>query len=149
MTFHRRMIERNLRSYRRLRYLPPTPAHFRAILQWCLTRSGWNHADLGSIVFNDESRFQLCPDDHRRRVWRCLGQCADFAFTIARPTSPQPGVMVRGASPFVCSVVIRGTLTVQRLVDNVLRTFCYPSICSTLALFFSKIMPDHLRHLLI
>ncbi|GFX29032.1 hypothetical protein TNCV_3030741 [Trichonephila clavipes] len=21
-------------------------------------------------VFNDESRFQLCPDDNRRRVWR-------------------------------------------------------------------------------
>ncbi|GFU90621.1 hypothetical protein TNCV_4450171 [Trichonephila clavipes] len=24
-------------------------------------------------LFNDKSRFQLCPDDHRRRVWRRPG----------------------------------------------------------------------------
>ncbi|GFW90683.1 transposable element Tc1 transposase [Trichonephila clavipes] len=36
----------------------------------------------------DESRFHLCPDDHRRRVWRRPGQCADHAFTIARPNRP-------------------------------------------------------------
>ena len=36
-------------------------------------------------------------EDHRRRVWRRLGQCAHPAFTIARHTGPQPGVMVWGA----------------------------------------------------
>ncbi|GFV37868.1 transposable element Tc1 transposase [Trichonephila clavipes] len=41
-----------------------------ARLQWCLNLSGWNHADWGRIVFNKESRFHLCPDVHRRRVWR-------------------------------------------------------------------------------
>ncbi|GFW64134.1 HTH_Tnp_Tc3_2 domain-containing protein [Trichonephila clavipes] len=39
MNLHRRLIERNLRSYRSLRNLPLTPAHCRAKLQWCLTRS--------------------------------------------------------------------------------------------------------------
>ncbi|GFT90485.1 transposable element Tc1 transposase [Trichonephila clavipes] len=34
-------------------------------------------------LFSDESHFQLCPDDHRRRVWRHPGQGADPAFTIA------------------------------------------------------------------
>ncbi|GFV07180.1 regulating synaptic membrane exocytosis protein 1 [Trichonephila clavipes] len=40
MTIHRRLIERNLQSYRPLRHLPFTPAHCRAGLQRCLTRSG-------------------------------------------------------------------------------------------------------------
>ncbi|GFX03504.1 transposable element Tc1 transposase [Trichonephila clavipes] len=41
-------------------------------------------------LFSDESHFQLCPDDHRRRVWIHPGQRKDPAFTIARPTGPQP-----------------------------------------------------------
>ncbi|GFX13727.1 uncharacterized protein TNCV_599371 [Trichonephila clavipes] len=65
--------------------------HCRARLQWCLARSGWNQADWGRTVFSDESGFQLCPDDHRRRVWRRPGPRADPAFTIARHTGPQLG----------------------------------------------------------
>ncbi|GFU00473.1 RNase H domain-containing protein [Trichonephila clavipes] len=42
---------------------------------------------------SDESRFQLCPDDHRKLVWRLPGQRADPAFPIACHTDPQPGVM--------------------------------------------------------
>ncbi|GFV51685.1 hypothetical protein TNCV_1320411 [Trichonephila clavipes] len=43
-------------------------------------------------MFSDESRFQLCPDDHRKRVWRRPGQRGDPAFPIARHKDPQPGV---------------------------------------------------------
>ncbi|GFW49247.1 hypothetical protein TNCV_3057571 [Trichonephila clavipes] len=43
---------------------------------------------------DDESRLQLCPDDHRRRVWRRTGLRDDPVFTSARHTVPQPGVMV-------------------------------------------------------
>ncbi|GFV73809.1 HTH_Tnp_Tc3_2 domain-containing protein [Trichonephila clavipes] len=68
MTIHRRLIERNLRSYLPLRHLPFKPVQCRASLQWCLARSDWNLANWTRIVFRDESRFQLCPDDHRRRV---------------------------------------------------------------------------------
>ncbi|GFW24588.1 transposable element Tc1 transposase [Trichonephila clavipes] len=51
-------------------------------------------------VFSDESCFQLCPDDHRRRVWRQLEQRADPAFPIASHTGPQQGVLVWGAISF-------------------------------------------------
>ncbi|GFT58894.1 HTH_Tnp_Tc3_2 domain-containing protein [Trichonephila clavipes] len=88
MAIHRRLIERNLCYYRLLRQLPLTPAHCRARLLWCLARSGWNHTDWGRIVFSNESRFQLCPDDHRRCVWRRPGQHTDPAFTVARRTVP-------------------------------------------------------------
>ncbi|GFU82302.1 HTH_Tnp_Tc3_2 domain-containing protein [Trichonephila clavipes] len=93
-TVHRGLRERNLRSYRLLRPLTLTHAHCRATLQWCLARSGWNHDDWGRVVFRDESRFQLCPNDHRRRVWRLLGQRADPSLTITRHTRPQPRTIV-------------------------------------------------------
>ncbi|GFV85288.1 transposable element Tc1 transposase [Trichonephila clavipes] len=96
--------------------MPPAThaSTLRARLQRCLVLLGWNHADWGCKVFSDESRFQLCPDDHRRRVWRRPGQRADPAFTIPHHTGPQPGVMVWGAISFdsrALLVVIRGTLT--------------------------------------
>ncbi|GFV58424.1 uncharacterized protein TNCV_4035991 [Trichonephila clavipes] len=86
MTIHRRLIEQHLLSYRPLRHLP---SYGRAYLQWCMARSGYNHADWGRIVFSDKSRFQLCPDDHRRPVWERPGQRADPAFTIACHKGPQ------------------------------------------------------------
>ncbi|PRD21377.1 UNVERIFIED_CONTAM: hypothetical protein NCL1_51885 [Trichonephila clavipes] len=64
---------------------------------WCLARSGWNHADWGRTVFSDESCFQLCPDDHRRCVWRRSGQRAEPAFTIACPTRLQQGIALQCA----------------------------------------------------
>ncbi|GFS67791.1 HTH_Tnp_Tc3_2 domain-containing protein [Trichonephila clavipes] len=42
MTIYRRLIERNVRSYRPIRHLPFTPAHYGARLRWCLAPSGWN-----------------------------------------------------------------------------------------------------------
>ncbi|GFV43190.1 transposable element Tc1 transposase [Trichonephila clavipes] len=56
--------------------------------------------ELKEAVFSDDSCFQLCPDDHRGRVWRSPGQRADPAFTIARHTGPQPGVIVWSAISF-------------------------------------------------
>ncbi|GFW02965.1 transposable element Tc1 transposase [Trichonephila clavipes] len=58
--------------------------------------------ELKEAVFSNESRFQLCPDDHRGRVWRSPGQPADPALTIGRPTGPQPAVIVSGAISFDC-----------------------------------------------
>lgn len=141
MTIHRRLRERNLRSRRPLRHLPLTPAHCRARLQWCMARSGWNDADWGRIVFSDESRFQLCPDDHRRRVWRRTGQRGDPAFTIARHTGPQQGIMVWGAISFDSRtplVVIRGTLTAQRYVDDILRPVLLPFLLQYPGLVFQQ-----------
>ncbi|GFU60334.1 HTH_Tnp_Tc3_2 domain-containing protein [Trichonephila clavipes] len=57
MTLHRRLIERNLRSYLLLLHLPLMPSNCRARLQGFLARSSWNHAEWGSIVFSNESRF--------------------------------------------------------------------------------------------
>ncbi|GFU12937.1 hypothetical protein TNCV_1456741 [Trichonephila clavipes] len=55
-----------------------------------LNKTGRNHVDFGRVLFSEESHFQLCPEDNRRRVWRRPG----LVFTIACHTGPQPGVMV-------------------------------------------------------
>ncbi|GFY21487.1 transposable element Tc1 transposase [Trichonephila clavipes] len=110
--------------------LPATHAHtLSSQIQWGLDRSGWNPTDWGRRVFSNESRSQLCPDDHRRRVWRRPVQRADPTFPIARHTGPQPGVMVCGDISFNSRTpldVIRGTLTAQRYVDDILRTVLLP-----------------------
>ncbi|GFW50949.1 transposable element Tc1 transposase [Trichonephila clavipes] len=51
---------------------------------------------LKKSVFRDKFSFQLCPDKHRRRVWRRPVQRADPAITIAGHTSSQQGVIYLG-----------------------------------------------------
>ncbi|KFM72504.1 Transposable element Tcb1 transposase, partial [Stegodyphus mimosarum] len=41
-----------------------------ARLQWCREHVNWNVSDWGNVMFNDESRFALEPDDKCIRIWR-------------------------------------------------------------------------------
>ncbi|GFU59316.1 transposable element Tc1 transposase [Trichonephila clavipes] len=81
-----------------------------------LKEEGWAHAHtqigeslvicfeamrpLKDAVFSDESRFHLCPGDHRRRVWRRPWQRVDPAFPNGCHTGPQQGVTVWGVISF-------------------------------------------------
>ncbi|GFX12528.1 transposable element Tc1 transposase [Trichonephila clavipes] len=87
---------RNLQKLLTLKQLPLTPAYYRARVQWCLARPGWNNADWGCIMLSDEYHFQLCPDYYRKRVWRRPGR--------------------------VHLAIIRGTLKAQRYFDDILRS---------------------------
>ncbi|UYV84181.1 hypothetical protein LAZ67_X001457 [Cordylochernes scorpioides] len=83
---------------------------------WCRKRSTWNCADWGRIVFSDDSRFLMCPDDRRKRVWRRPVQRVDSALTYEHHTGPQQGVMVWSAISFNSRAplaVISGTLTAR------------------------------------
>ncbi|UYV81341.1 Transposase [Cordylochernes scorpioides] len=129
MTINRRLRERNLSARRPLRFLPLTLVHRQVRLQWCQERSTWNCADWGRIVFSDESRFLLCPDDRRKRVWRRSGQRVDPGLTVEHHTGPQQGVMVWGAISIDSRtplVVIPGTLTAQRRFNAVTLLDRYP-----------------------
>ncbi|GFV24871.1 hypothetical protein TNCV_883391 [Trichonephila clavipes] len=68
------------------------------------------------------------------------------------PHRPQPGVMVWGANSFdsrTSLVFIRGTLTAQRCVDDILRTVLLPSLLQYLGFIFQKIRPDYMRQVLL
>ncbi|UYV83825.1 hypothetical protein LAZ67_X000316 [Cordylochernes scorpioides] len=126
MTINRRLRERNLRARRPLRCLPLTPVHRQLRLQWFLS---------------DEFRFLLCPDDRRKRVWRRPGQHVDPGLTVEHYTGPQQGVMVWGAISYdsrTPSVVIPGTLTAQRYVDDILRPVLLPFLSHHPGLTFQQ-----------
>ncbi|GFY16333.1 transposable element Tcb2 transposase [Trichonephila clavipes] len=101
-TISRHLAEANLKSKRPFRALPLTPEHRQLRLQWRQARSIWNVKDWQKVVFSDESRFVLGTDDNRVRVWRRLGE--------RRSTL----------------IVICGTLTGQRYVDDILRPYVGP-----------------------
>ncbi|GFX31135.1 transposable element Tcb2 transposase [Trichonephila clavipes] len=63
----------------------------------------WNVTDWQKVVFSDESRFVLGTDDNRVRVWR-------------RPAYDSRSTLI----------VMRGILTGQRYVDDILRPHVGP-----------------------
>ncbi|GFV48848.1 transposable element Tcb1 transposase [Trichonephila clavipes] len=97
-TISRHLAEANLKFKRLFRALPLTPEHRQRRLQWCQARSMWNVTGWQKVVFSDEFRFVWGTDDNHVRVWR--RPAYDSRFTL---------------------IVMRGTLTGQRYVDDIFR----------------------------
>lgn len=128
-TISRRLAEGHLVSRRPLRVLPLTPTHCRVRLQWCRSRRNWTATEWNRVVFSDESKYSMASDDGRVRVWRLPGQRLNPAFFVERHTSPTAGVMVWGAIAYDSRsplVVIRGTITAQRYVQDILQPHVLP-----------------------
>ncbi|GFV65615.1 transposable element tc3 transposase [Trichonephila clavipes] len=110
--------------------------------QWITEGSvDWNFADLGQrsvtdwrrVIFSDESRFSLSADDHRTRVWRRTSQRSDPAFIVEQHTAISQGVTVWGAISWDTRsslVVLQGTLTARRYVDDILTPIVLPMLSS-------------------
>ncbi|GFU82384.1 transposable element Tc1 transposase [Trichonephila clavipes] len=101
-TIRRRLTEVGLRSRRPLRRLPLTPHHRQCRLDFCRPRATWSVTDWRRVIFSDESRFSLSADDHRTHV--------------------------SGGAP--ASVVLQGTLTARRYVDDILTPIVLPMLSS-------------------
>ncbi|GFT68920.1 transposable element Tcb2 transposase [Trichonephila clavipes] len=102
----------------------------------------WNASDWQKVVFSDESRFVLGTHDKRVRVWRRPGERYNSPYTVLRHTAHTAGVMVWGGIAYDSRstlIVIRGTLTGQRYVDDILRPHVGPFLRSPRQ-FSSKIM---------
>ncbi|GFV47851.1 transposable element Tc1 transposase [Trichonephila clavipes] len=128
-TISRHLAEANLKSKRPFRALPLTPEHRQLRLQWCQARSMWNVTDWQKVVVSDESRFVLRTDYNSVRVWRCPGERYNSPHTVLHHTARTAGVMVWGAIAYDSRstlIVIRGTLTGQRYVDDILRPHTLP-----------------------
>ncbi|GFX12210.1 transposable element Tcb2 transposase [Trichonephila clavipes] len=104
-TISRHLSEANLKSKRPFRAFSLTPEHRQLRLQWCQARSMWNVTDWQKVVFSDESRFVLGTDDNRVRVWR-------------RPAYDSRSRLI----------VMCGTLTGQRYIDDILRPHVGPFV---------------------
>ncbi|GFT56915.1 transposable element Tcb1 transposase [Trichonephila clavipes] len=128
----RHLAEANLKPKRHFRALPLTPEHRQLRLQWCQARSMWNVTDWQKVVFSDESWFVLGTDDNRVRVWR--HPAYDSRSTL---------------------IVMRGTLTGQRYVDDILRPHVGPFLNGLPGAIFqqdnarphtARVAQDFLRH---
>ncbi|GFT18060.1 transposable element Tcb2 transposase [Trichonephila clavipes] len=140
--------EANLKSKRPFRALPLTPEHRQLRLQWCQARSMWNVTDWQKVVFSDESRFVLGTDDNRVRVWRRPGERYNFPHTVLRHTSRTASVMVWGGIAYdnrSTLIVMRGTLTGQHYVDDILQPHVGPFLNGLPGQFSSKIMLVHIQ----
>ncbi|GFS47101.1 transposable element Tcb1 transposase [Trichonephila clavipes] len=129
----RRLTEFGLRSRRPLRRLPLTPHYRQCRLDFCRPRATWSVTDWRRVIFSDESRFSLSADDHRTRVWRRTGQRSDPAFIVKRHTAISQGVTVWGAISWDTRsslVVLQGTLTARRYVDDILTPIVLPMLSS-------------------
>ncbi|GFT05287.1 HTH_Tnp_Tc3_2 domain-containing protein [Trichonephila clavipes] len=132
-TIRRRLTEVGLRSRRPLRRLPLTPHHRQCRLDFADLGQLGSVTDWRRVIFSDESRFSLSADDHRTRVWRRSGQRSDPAFIVERHTAISQGVTVWGAISWDTRsslVVLQGTLTARRYVDDILTPIVLPMISS-------------------
>ncbi|GFW28041.1 transposable element Tc1 transposase [Trichonephila clavipes] len=157
-TISRHLAEANLKSKRPFRALPLTPEHRQLRLQWCQVRSMWNVTDWQKVVFNDESWFVLGIDDNRVRVWRRPGERYNSPHTVLRHTARTAGVMVWGPIAYDSRstlIVMRGTLTGQRYVDDILRLHVGPFLNGLPGAIFqqdnahlhtARVAQDFLRH---
>ncbi|GFW16472.1 glucose dehydrogenase [Trichonephila clavipes] len=128
-TIRRWLAEGHLGPWRPLRVLPLTHTHRCLRLEWCHARGNWTAAEWNQVVFSDESRFNLSSDDNRVRVWRNHGERLNPAFALHRHTSPTAGVMVWGVIAYSTRsslVLIRGTMTAQRYVHDILQPHMLP-----------------------
>ncbi|GFX14775.1 transposable element Tcb1 transposase [Trichonephila clavipes] len=119
-TISRHLAEANLKSKRPFCALPLTPEHRQLRLQWCQARSMWNVTDWQKVVFSDESRFVLGTDDNSVRVWRRLGE--RYNSPLHCSTLQCPHSWCNGST----LIMMRGTLTGQRYVDDILRPHVGP-----------------------
>ncbi|GFV32811.1 transposable element Tcb2 transposase [Trichonephila clavipes] len=131
-TISRHLSEANLKSKHPFRVLPLTPEHRQLRLQWYQARSMWNVTDWQKVVFRDESQFVLGTDDNLVRVLRCPAY--DSRSTL---------------------IVMRGTLTGQHYVDDILRPHVGPFLNGLPGAIFqqdnarphtARVAQDFLRH---
>ncbi|GFY17428.1 transposable element Tcb1 transposase [Trichonephila clavipes] len=154
-TISTHLAEANLKSKRPFRALPLTPEHRQLHLQWCQDRSMWNVPDWQKVVFSDESRFVLGTDDNRVRVWRRPGERYNSPPHCSTSHCPHSWCNGLGAIAYDSRstlIVMRGTLTGQRYVDDILRPHVGPFLNGLPGAIFqqdnatARVAQDFLRH---
>ncbi|GFX52737.1 transposable element Tcb2 transposase [Trichonephila clavipes] len=157
-TISRHLAEANLKSKCPFRALPLTPEHRQLRLQWCQARSMWNVTDWQNVVFSDESRLVLGTDDNRVWVWRRPGERYNsptlFHFTLpAQLVSCSGGAIAYDSRSTL--IVMHGTLTGQRYVDDIPRPHVEPFLNGLPGAIFqqdnarphtARVAQDFLRH---
>ncbi|GFT74706.1 HTH_Tnp_Tc3_2 domain-containing protein [Trichonephila clavipes] len=129
-TIRRRLTEVGLRSRRPLRRLPLTPHHRQCRLDFCRPRAleCGQTGDVSSSVMNSIQSVLMTT----AHVLRRIGQRSDPAFIVERHTAISRCDSVGSTSWDTRSslVVLQGTLTARRYVDDILTPIVLPMLSS-------------------
>lgn len=69
-TISRRLIERGLRSYKAIKKPKLSEADMKKRYKWCKKRENWTYRKWASIIFSDESNYQVVNRKNRIRIRR-------------------------------------------------------------------------------
>lgn len=107
-----------------------TPQHRRDRRNWAEEHRGWRHAEWRSVLFCDESRFNVESDSRRVLIWREQRTRNNPEFVRERSPYGGGGLMVwAGVSSGGRTdlyVIQGGTLNAVRYRDEILRPFVVP-----------------------
>ncbi|GFW74293.1 transposable element Tcb1 transposase [Trichonephila clavipes] len=93
------------------------------------------------VVRSDESSFNLSSDNNRVRVWRPRGERLNPTFALQRHTAPTACLRVWGVIAYSVRsplVLIRGTMTAQRYVHDILQLHVLPLMQRLTGAFFQQ-----------
>ena len=96
-TVRRRLHVSGLRNRRPLRRLTLTPQNRAARLAFARNHLNWRQPNWRRVLFTDEVRFCIDPDDRRVRIWRGAGTRYNEANIVQRDRWGGESVMVWGA----------------------------------------------------
>ncbi|KAJ4444397.1 hypothetical protein ANN_06189 [Periplaneta americana] len=127
-TVRRRFAEANLLS-RRPAYGPQLePQHRKARLRFAKQYQGWTPEQWASVLFTDESRFNLRSADGRERVWRRPeNKYSPIGFSSRTPFGGASVMVWAGISSVVELVFVdHGTLNAHRYIEGILQDHLMP-----------------------
>lgn len=130
-TVRRRLRQAGLRARRPLIAVPLRDEHRQARHLWANQHLNWNRAQWNSVLFSDESRFNVDFADRRQRVYRrrnerwsrcCISEHDRFG---GGSVCVWGGVTWNGRTDLIR---IDGNLTARRYIDEILRPVVTPFI---------------------
>lgn len=129
-TIRKRLKEKGIRSYRAATGPLLTTQHRVQRLRYAQNHGNWNLRHWSHVLFTDESRFCLHPDDRRVKVWRRPGERYAQCNVAGKVAFGGGSVMVWGG---ICLggrtelyVVDGGALTAERYKNEILERIVVP-----------------------
>ncbi|GFX35615.1 transposable element Tcb2 transposase [Trichonephila clavipes] len=107
-----------------------TSSHRRDRREWATEHVNWRRNEWSNVLFSDESRFSVHPDNRRIFIWRECGSRNNPAFVHESVRFGGGGVLVYGGiSIDGCTdpyIIRDGPLTARRYRDEILRPIVVP-----------------------
>ncbi|GFS83489.1 transposable element Tcb2 transposase [Trichonephila clavipes] len=129
-TVRNRLHGVSLYARRPMVYVRLTSRHRRDRREWATEHVNWRRNEWSSVLFSDESRFSVHPDNRRIFIWRDRGSRNNPAFVHESIRFCGGGVLVYGGISLdgrTDLYIIRdGLLTTRRYRDEIIRPIVVP-----------------------